>query len=47
VNICLGKHIFVIQMEGGTLDVQEENGHNSSFGLGTDHDSILESAEEE
>jgi hypothetical protein len=34
-------------MEDGTLDVQEENEDNNSFGLGTDHDSIFESAEEE
>jgi hypothetical protein len=29
------------------MDVQEEDRHNNSFGLGRDHATILKSAEEE
>jgi hypothetical protein len=29
-----GKHIFTTLLEGWTLDIQEEDGHNNSFSLG-------------
>jgi hypothetical protein len=47
LNVYRCNHIFITLLEDGTLDVQEEGGHNISFILGTCHDSILGSAEEE
>jgi hypothetical protein len=47
LNDCRDKHIFIALLEEWIFDVQDEDGHNSSFSLGTGHDSILESAEEE
>jgi hypothetical protein len=43
---CHGKHIFIATLESRTLVVQEENGHNNSFSLGTGHGSVLELEEE-
>jgi hypothetical protein len=34
-------------LEDGTLQIQEEEGYNISFRLGTGNDSVFESAEEE
>jgi hypothetical protein len=34
LNVCGGKHIFIIVLEDGTLDAQEEDGHNNSLSLG-------------
>jgi hypothetical protein len=34
-------------LEGGTLEVQEEDGHTNSFSLGTGHELIVETAEQE
>jgi hypothetical protein len=34
-------------LEDETLDVQEESGNNSSFGIGAGHHSVLDLAEEE
>jgi hypothetical protein len=42
-----GEHIFVIQLEHGILDVQEEDGYNSSFSFRAGRDSIPELAEKE
>jgi hypothetical protein len=41
VNICCGEQIFIIFLEDGILGDKEEDGHSSSFSLGTGHDSIL------
>jgi hypothetical protein len=32
---------FIALLEEETMDVQEEDGHNSSFSLETGHDSII------
>jgi hypothetical protein len=40
-----GKHIFVIQLEHRTLDVQEEHGYNNSLSFRMGRDQIPELAE--
>jgi hypothetical protein len=47
LNVCRGKHIFIILLEDGTMGIQEEDGHSISFSLGTGHDSIPELVVEE
>jgi hypothetical protein len=42
-----GKQNFITLLEDGTMDVQEEDGHNNSFSHGRGRDTILKSAEEE
>lgn len=42
-----GETYFIALLEDGTQDVREEDGHNSSFSLGTSHDSVLETEEGE
>jgi hypothetical protein len=36
LNACRGKHTLIILSEEGTLGVQEGDGDNNSFSLGTD-----------
>jgi hypothetical protein len=46
LNVCHGKHIFIIPLEDRILYVQEEFRHNISFSVEMGHYSILELAEE-
>jgi hypothetical protein len=36
------KKIYIAILEGGTLNVQENDGHYNAFSLGKGHDSILD-----
>jgi hypothetical protein len=41
------KHVFITLLKDEALDFKKYYGHENSFGLGTGHDLILESAGEE
>jgi hypothetical protein len=41
MNVCHESHVVITLVEDGTLDVQEEDGHNNSCSFETGHDSAL------